>query len=201
MTTFAHAARRATVGALALVLPVVVLGALLAGCGGGPSAAGVAHIGKTTTTAVGGGAATTTPIPPADAAKHYADALKLSECMRAHGISNFPDPNSSGGIQISGGGPGSGLDPNSPQFAAAQKACQKYFPTPSPAQQQQGEKQALEFAACMRAHGVPNFPDPIFPGGGRVEERIPQGSGIDPNSPQFQAASTKCGRGPVTAGG
>jgi hypothetical protein len=186
---------------MALVLPVVVLATLLSGCGGGPSAAGVAHIGKTTTTALRPGAATTTPIPPADAAKHYAEALELSKCMRAHGITDFPDPSSGGGIQISGGPGSSGLDPNSPQFQAAQKACQKYLPTPSPAQQAQAQKQALEFAACMRAHGVPNFPDPIFPGGGRVEERIQPGSGIDPNSPQFQAASAKCGRGPVTKGG
>ena len=44
------------------------------------------------------------------------------------------------------------------------------------------------FAACIRAHGVPGFPDPnaqgMFDVGGN--------SGIDPSSPQFQAAEKKC---------
>ncbi len=41
----------------------------------------------------------------------------------------------------------------------------------------------LAFARCMRAHGVPDFPDP----NGRNGQLGP-GSGIDPNSPAFQAA-------------
>jgi hypothetical protein len=44
------------------------------------------------------------------------------------------------------------------------------------------------FAACIRANGVPNFPDPnargMFDVGGS--------SGIDPSSPQFQAVEKKC---------
>jgi hypothetical protein len=44
------------------------------------------------------------------------------------------------------------------------------------------------FAACIRAHGVPAFPDPnaqgMFDVGGS--------SGIDPSSPQFRAAEKKC---------
>jgi hypothetical protein len=39
------------------------------------------------------------------------------------------------------------------------------------------------FAKCMRAHGVPNFPDPGGQGG-----QLGPGSGIDPNSPKFTAA-------------
>jgi len=39
------------------------------------------------------------------------------------------------------------------------------------------------FAKCMRAHGVPNFPDPSGQSG-----QLGPGSGVDPNSPQFQAA-------------
>jgi hypothetical protein len=56
-----------------------------------------------------------------------AEALKHTSCMRAHGITNFPDPvTDDGGISISL----HGLDPNSPQFQAAQKACQQYQPGP-----------------------------------------------------------------------
>ena len=68
---------------------------------------------------------------PAQQAKMVAQALKFSECMRAHGISDFPDPQvSSGaggvsiGIRINGKGQSSDLNPSSPQFQAAQKVCQ-----------------------------------------------------------------------------
>jgi hypothetical protein len=46
----------------------------------------------------------------------------------------------------------------------------------------------IKFAACMRAHGVPNFPDPS--GGGGID--IPAGSGINPQSPAFQSAQSSC---------
>ena len=65
---------------------------------------------------------------PAQQAKALAQALKFSQCMRSHGISDFPDPQSQpgGGIRISiHAGPGGGnLSPQSPQFQAAQNACQ-----------------------------------------------------------------------------
>lgn len=59
-------------------------------------------------------------------------ALKFSECMRSHGIQNFPDPVEHGGnIQI-GPGPDSGIDQNSAQFKAANKACQLLLPGGGP---------------------------------------------------------------------
>jgi hypothetical protein len=66
-----------------------------------------------------------------------------------------------------------------------------------------GRAAMLQFASCMRAHGVPNFPDPS-PGGGL---HIDQSSGINPSSPAFQSAQNTCskllpgggpGRGPVS---
>jgi hypothetical protein len=65
----------------------------------------------------------------AQQAQAQAQALKFSQCMRSHGISDFPDPQTlpGGGIGIRIGGPGqgsSGLNPQSPQFQAAQEACQ-----------------------------------------------------------------------------
>jgi hypothetical protein len=59
---------------------------------------------------------------PAQQAQQLRQATAFAECMRKHGVSNFPDPSSSGGIQISPNS-GSGLDPNSPTFQNAQKAC------------------------------------------------------------------------------
>jgi hypothetical protein len=73
---------------------------------------------------------------PAQQAKLQESALNFSKCMRSHGVPNFPDPefhHSGGGVGIrigsKKGGP-SGIDPNSPQFRAAQKACQSDLPLP-----------------------------------------------------------------------
>jgi len=50
---------------------------------------------------------------------------------------------------------------------------------------------ALAFSACMRSHGVPNFPDPTSGSNGNSVE-LQQGSGIDPNSQQYQSAMHAC---------
>ena len=63
---------------------------------------------------------------PAQRAKAQQQMLAFSQCMRAHGIKDFPDP-SNGGLQLRGG-PGSDLNPNNPRFQAAQQACQGYLP-------------------------------------------------------------------------
>jgi hypothetical protein len=47
---------------------------------------------------------------------------------------------------------------------------------------------ALEFAACMRSHGVPNFPDPSRGGGIQIP------SGVNPRAPAFQAAQSACSK-------
>jgi hypothetical protein len=46
----------------------------------------------------------------------------------------------------------------------------------------------IEFSACMRAHGVPNFPDPGAGGG----IQIGSNSGVNPQSPAFQTAQNTC---------
>jgi hypothetical protein len=60
------------------------------------------------------------PHTAAEKAAANAEALKYATCMRANGVSSFPDPNGQGVIQINA--PGS-LDPNSPQFQKADAAC------------------------------------------------------------------------------
>jgi hypothetical protein len=50
-------------------------------------------------------------------------------------------------------------------------------------------QRSLAFAKCIRAHGVPSFPDPQQSGGGIS---IGSGSGYNPSSPAFQAALTAC---------
>ena len=50
------------------------------------------------------------------------------------------------------------------------------------------EATALAFAKCMRSSGVPNFPDPKAGGGFLFHT----GAGVNPSSPTFKAAQTKC---------
>jgi hypothetical protein len=55
--------------------------------------------------------------------QHLAQMLKISNCMRAHGVANFPDPSSTGGFAISTSvsNPTSVL--NVPGYPAAAKTC------------------------------------------------------------------------------
>jgi hypothetical protein len=71
-------------------------------------------------------------LSPAQQAKAQESALKLSQCMRTHGVPNFPDPTfSDGGVRMKlKAGGANGIDPESPQFRAAQKACQSIAPGP-----------------------------------------------------------------------
>ena len=117
--------------------------------------------------------------------------LAFSACMRSHGVPSFPDPTSNGGISIQVQ-PGSGIDPNSPAFQSAQRACQSLLPagktsggSVSPAVR----AQILRYAACIRAHGVPNYPDPTFNGNAVNFGNL---AGINPNSPAYQSALHAC---------
>ena len=118
--------------------------------------------------------------------------LAFSRCMRAHGISDFPDPSSHGGIALNGG-PGSDLNPSSPLFKAANNACKPLLPPQkalSPAQQAAARAQALRYARCMRAHGISDFPDPNARGGIALSPK--PGGDLEPNNPRFQAANQAC---------
>ena len=117
----------------------------------------------------------------------YAKALAFSQCMRSNGVANYPDPNSQGKILMNGS---EGIDYNSPQFAQAKKACAKLAPkiTISAQQRQQMLSQDLKWAACMRAHGLTDFPDPSTADGG-LSVGVPK---ADANLPQLPAAEQAC---------
>jgi hypothetical protein len=171
------------------------LALLFAACSGAsPSTNGVASLPSASAGAAVQASATPTP----NASDQYAQILAYSQCMRAHGITDFPDPQAGAGggygLQIRVH-PGSDLDPNSPKFQAAQTTCQSLMPAPKPGQagnQEANKQQALAFSQCMRAHGVTNFPDPQFNSNGGVTLGGGPNSGIDPNSPTFQAAQQAC---------
>jgi hypothetical protein len=114
---------------------------------------------------------------------------KFSDCMRSHGVPDFPDPNGQGVIQINSG---MGIDPNSPAFTSARSACRKLLPNggePTPQQQAHARQQMLAFSVCMRAHGIKDFPDPS---GSGIQIHGGPGSDLNPSNPQFQSAQNAC---------
>ena len=122
--------------------------------------------------------------------------LEFSRCMRAHGVSNFPDPTANG-LQI-----GPGVDAKSPAFRSAQQACSQFLPNKGvpPATSAKDRAAALAFSRCMRAHGVPGFPDPAFTpprNAGHVLVLhgmvFAFGQTVDPKSPAFRQAASACG--------
>jgi hypothetical protein len=151
-----------------------------------------------------------------NSARGYSQALAFSRCMRAHGVSNFPDPQSGsgGGVQLSIG-PNSGIDPRSRSFQAAQSSCRKFAPgigKVSAHASAQARAHLLQISECMRAHGISGFPDPqtgqppsnpsgysaiIGTPGGYIA--LPQS--INPQSPAFLRAAAACNFGPRGAGG
>jgi hypothetical protein len=116
--------------------------------------------------------------------------VSFSRCMRARGVTNFPDPNSSGVIPKESS---QELGVTSSKFQSAQTACQYLLPNggngPNQAEVQQVRAQALSFAKCMRTHGVA-LPDPDS--SGRIPD--PATVGINQGSPQFEEANQACGK-------
>lgn len=152
-------------------------GLLITACSSGPASPGVA-----------GG---TSPAASSSGGSAKTSALAYSQCMRSHGLSDFPDPNSQGGIALSAG-PGSDLDPNNPRFQAAQHACGSLLPAHNltPAQQAQMRSANLRYAQCMRSHGISGFPDPNAQG--QLQVKAQPGSNLDPNNPRYQSADKAC---------
>lgn len=139
------------------------------------------------------------------ASSHAQTTLAFSECMRSHGVPDFPDPGAGGGLSIGG----TGINPFSPSFKAAQASCGKLLPGGGPGSRQateQQKEQLLAVSECMRSHGVSGFPDPTTkPPTGQQGYSLMEGlasnlfllvpSTINPNSPAFQHAAKACGFG------
>jgi outer membrane murein-binding lipoprotein Lpp len=136
--------------------------------------------------------------------------LDAAACIRSHGVPNFPDPTfGAGGIQVNLTTPAGML--TSPGFFLAEKECAKlglvlagYAPVSTATAAEMS--QALTIARCMRAHGVPNWPDPrkTLPSnlnGYGVQSAVPGPPGgpvfvipnsIDVESPAVKQAATLC---------
>ena len=161
-------------------LALIALAALISGCG------------SSAPTETGGGDA---------AAANAQKGVKFAECMRSNGVSRFPDPNASGKLTIDAVANGSGLNTSAPAFKQAVSTCKNLEPTGFTGSKRSSQQQqaGLKFAHCVRANGVPDFPDPL-PNGPLVDtNRIP--SAAQPGGMSaLHAAMQKC-RGVATAAG
>lgn len=156
--------RLASLGLLAIV------GVLAAGCGQNST-----------------GTSTGTRSGPSDRGKAM---LAYASCMRAHGVPDFPDPKRvSGGWELSL----TQAIAESPQYQRAnQGPCRMLQPGAGGTStiSAQERERALKFAACMRSHGVPSYPDPTFENG-NVTFNVPAQR---TDQVQFEQADKQCAR-------
>ena len=157
-----------------LILVSVIAGAafslLAAGCGGGGSP-GIASVGSSTT------AATTT------------GALAFARCLRSHGLPGWPDPTSAGVFDKS---KLRQLGYSVSRVRAVEEGpCNHLLGAAStgPTITLADRADYLDAAACMRSHGLPDFPDPTF-GGNGVQTNIPPS--IDQDASSFRSAAATC---------
>jgi hypothetical protein len=124
-------------------------------------------------------------------------ALQFANCMRTHGVTDFPDPGQDSGRSVRGA--------NSPAFIAASKTCDKLQPggNPQPPKPSKSRQQAMvRFSECMRRYGIKNFPDPTLspppPNANVIDAAgiyVILPSGFDPHSPVDKDALHACGNG------
>jgi hypothetical protein len=57
--------------------------------------------------------------------------LAYAQCMRSHGVPNYPDPNPNPTVNPRIALAQAGVDTNSPQFQAASQICERLYPLPS----------------------------------------------------------------------
>jgi hypothetical protein len=171
----------------ALALAGAIALSLLASACGGSARNGVAQIGSTPTTTSGANTGASRPRDDRNV------LVAFAVCMRKHRLPRFPDPRAdSNGYHLRYGAE-NGIDPRSPKFTNAQQACKRLLPNGGrqTSQEQANELQAgLEYARCMRAHAVPNFPDPKVSSDGAVEFGMK--SHVNPSSPSVEAAERTC---------
>jgi hypothetical protein len=126
---------------------------------------------------------------PHEPASNDNAGLEFATCIRTHGVPSFPDPQTSGGIQI----PLSFAKNPSPAFNSAMQACKYLIPadTSPPVVSASQKAAAVKLAQCMREHGVTNYPDPTYQDGHEIPPAIADPA-INPASPAFGAASKTC---------
>jgi hypothetical protein len=144
-----------------------------------------------------GGSNTGTNAAASEQAKERNAEAKLAQfakCLREHGIET--QTSSSAGHQGFGIRVKDKTGAGREQMEAAQRACQKYRPSPekvnvSPQEKVAREEAVQKFAKCMREHGIEVH---ASTSGGTIQigARGAPGSGPNPESPAFQSAQKAC---------
>jgi hypothetical protein len=174
--------RKLRLGATASALGVALILALTA-CGGEGDSGGVASLTDTTGQSAGNGSQGSGD--GASKGDREKAQLDYARCMREHGL-DFPDP-------VNGRFEFKGQERDVGKMEEAQTACAPILeeaapPKPSEEQEAEMREATLDFAKCMRKHGV-DMPDPEFPEGGGALMRMPRGA---ENDPQFEEAEKAC---------
>ena len=121
-------------------------------------------------------------------------AVKFAECIRAHGVADFPDPTPKGDFEY-------GVSVSPAVWTKAVSACKALQPpgTLSAKRTPGQQSTALKFAQCMRDNGVKDFPDPANGEPLIDTTKIPSLGGRSPRTdPVFAPAMDKC-RGALEA--
>ena len=83
-------------------------------------------------------------------------AVKFAECIRSHGVADFPDPDAKNDFQY-------GVSVSPEVWKQATTACKDLQPpgTLSGKRTPKQQSASLRFAQCIRDNGVKDFPDPV----------------------------------------
>jgi hypothetical protein len=148
--------------------------------------------------------------PGATGSAHAPSAIAYSRCVRAHGVPTFPDPPSSGQVPKASA---LLLGVSTSQLQAAQTACEHLYPSSSssggvltksslgqceetgdcPQALVQATMTALRaYAQCVRARGLPTWPDPTLDSEGRPGFNLLHVQGFNPNSAQTSDIMQGC---------
>jgi hypothetical protein len=153
---------------------LALLALIGAGCG--------ANTPSETATAAGSGTGGSTKVTARD------KAVKFAECIRAHGVRDFPDPTPKGDFEY-------GVSVSPAVWTKAVSACKDLQPpgTLSGKRTPKQQSTALKFAQCMRDNGVKDFPDPANGEPLIDTTKIPSLGDRSPRTdPVFAPAMDKC---------
>lgn len=154
------------------VLMALSLLVVLAGCAEDP------RDGVATAGGAGGDKPSAKPVDDDEARRQFA------ECMRDNGVEmDDPEPGQPGRLTVRE------RTGDRDKVEKATQKCRKLLPNGGEFKPSEADLEAMrEMAKCMRANGVPDFPDPDPQGGIRMK----RGDGVDPDDAKFRAAMEKC---------
>ncbi len=185
---------------LAVLVAAAAIG--LAACGGSAGTPQVASLGNSSGT--GGGSSATTGTSSTTLPTNPTRLLdEWAACMRSHGDTSQADPTitaskliditwnpaTPGGIYgtYKGGQGNSGPG----QFCRAYLSAAQTALRGGQSLQHPSEAELLKFSECMRANGIPDFPDPTA---GGLVFNVGGGGDLNPGNPTFQNSSKVCAK-------